>query len=93
MYKRQDLDKTKSNYGRHLMMHNHNDTDISTNFKSIHVCGKGRLMEALEEFEIYKSFKDKNINSNSILNEQLRFQSHSLYDTALNIIAHDGNDW
>ena len=50
-------------------------------------------MDALEEFEIYKAFKDKSINSGSILNEQLRFQSHSLYETALNIIAHDGNDW
>ena len=63
---RNDLDKTKSNYARHLMMHNQNHTDFNTNFKAIHVCGKGRLLDALEEFEIYKSFKDKNINNNPI---------------------------
>ena len=39
-------------------------------------------MDAYEEFEIYKQIK---FHSNSILNGQLKFNSHILYDTALKI--------
>lgn len=50
------------------------------------------IIDALEEYEIYKAFKDRNISKDSILNEQLKFQSNALYDTVLNIVARDGGE-
>ena len=41
-------------------------------------------MSAVEEFEIYKAFKDTNTKE-IFLNEQLQFQSNSLYDTTIQI--------
>ena len=41
------------------------------------MCKKGRYMNAIEEFEIYRAFKK---DPNNILNEQLEFKSHILYD-------------
>lgn len=66
-----DLHKTKSNYACHPMIYNHNYTDFHINLKAIHVCSKGRIMDAPEEFEIYKAFIYRNINNDSILYEQL----------------------
>ena len=39
-------------------------------------------MDALEEFEIYKSYNSTN-NHDGILNDKLNFKSNPLYDTAL----------
>lgn len=50
-----------SNYG-HLMDRNHNYTEFTTNFRPLHVCKKESHMNAVEEFEIYKAFKNKNTN-------------------------------
>ena len=41
---------------------------------------KGQLLDALEEFEIYKALRR---NKNKVLNEQLSFKSNKLYDTAM----------
>lgn len=85
-----DIQNTKSNYARHLINNNHNYTNFETNFKPLHVCKKGKYMDVMEEFEIYKAFKQyKKANnlydSEFILNDQLNFRSNSLYDTAIEI--------
>ena len=48
----------------------------------IHICNKGHLFNALEEFEIYR---DSKIHKEQLLNDQLIFKSNTLYDTALKI--------
>ena len=47
-------------------------------------------MDTLEEFEIYKAFKQSKKTNNSqdggfMLNDQLKFKSNPLYDTAIGI--------
>ena len=37
-----------------------NYTDFETNFQPLHICKKGRYMSGVNEFEIYKAFKNKN---------------------------------
>ena len=63
---------------------NHNYTDFSTKFQPLCICKNGSYMNAVEEFEIYKAYKNKNTKE-FLLNEQLNFQSNSLYDTAIRI--------
>ena len=46
----------------------------------IHICNKGHLLNALEEFEVYKASK---VNEEQLLNDQLIFKSNKLYNTAL----------
>ena len=41
-------------------------------------------MDAVEEFEIYRAFRN---NPNNILNEQLAFKSHTLYDRIIDNIT------
>lgn len=87
---KKDIRNTKSNFARHLVNNNHNYTDFDTNFKPLHLCKKGRFMDALEEFEIYKAFQQSKRTDNLqdggvILNDQLNFGSNSLYDTAIKI--------
>ena len=64
----------KSNYAKHLVSLNHNYTNFEANCKPLHICRKGRYMDAVEEFEIYRAFRN---NPNNILNEQLAFKSHT----------------
>lgn len=75
----------RSNYARHLMSMNHNYTSFSNNLKPLHICIKSSYMNAVEELEIYKAFKDIRTRD-FILNDQLNFQSNSLYDTAIKLI-------
>ena len=74
----------KSNYAKHLASLNHNDTNFEANCKPLHICKKGRYMDAVEEFEIYRAFIN---NPNNILNEQLAFKSHTLYDKIIDNIT------
>ena len=78
------LDKVKSNFARHIIDKNHSCTSLMNNLTPIHICDKGNIMNALEEYEIYKVFKNKE-QKNFILNDQLIFKCHSLFDTAIKI--------
>ena len=71
---------TTSNFALHLINNNHRYTSCAKNLKPLHICNKGRIMSALEEFEIYKASRTQ---KNLVLNDQLSFNSNSLYDTAL----------
>ena len=72
----------KSNYAKHLLTSKHTGTILHENLTPLHFCNKSNLMDALEEFEIYKAFS-KNEN---MLIEQLKFKSDILYDTAIKIL-------
>ena len=71
----------RSQFAKHLISEGHNYNSFESNFKAIHICDKGLFMNAVEEFEIYQAFK---FESDNVLNEQLDFRSHYLYDTILN---------
>ena len=46
----------------------------------IKFCNKGKYMNAYEEFYIYKQYKE---NPQILLNDQLKFPSNYLFDTAI----------
>lgn len=70
-----------SNYARHLSEENHMYTNFDTNCKPLHLCQKGPYMNTLEEYEIYKAYK---LESNTILNDKLCFNTNTLYDLCMN---------
>ena len=41
------------------MLNNHNYINFETNLEVIHVCNKGRYLNALEEYEIYVTTKSQ----------------------------------
>ena len=51
---RGDTQKIKSNFALHLVNQNHSYSSFQSSFKPFHFCKKGRLIDALEEFEMYK---------------------------------------
>ena len=77
-----NYDTIKSSFAKHLINENHSYTDFRTNLKPLHFCSKGRYMNTLEEFEVYKAFRDTNTKPH-ILNDQLLFKYNVLYNTAL----------
>ena len=77
-----NYDTIKSKFAKHLINENHNYTDFGTNLKPLHFCSRGRYMNTLEEFEVYKAFRDTNTKLH-ILNDQLLFKYNVLYDTCL----------
>ena len=79
-----NLMNLKSNFAKHIINKDHKYTNIDTNLTPIHICSKGTQMDAIEEFEIYRNFKT---NPNLLLNDQLAFNSHHLYDTAMNLLT------
>ena len=79
-----NLDSIKSNYAKHIIDNDHFYTNIKHNMKLIKPCKKGKSMNAYEEFFIYKEFKN---NHRNMLNDQLKYSSNYLFDTALNELA------
>lgn len=69
-----------SNFAKHLIDDNHDYESFEANCIPLHVCDKGRVMDTLEEYEVYKGYK---LNSNNILNDKLRFNINPLYDLAM----------
>lgn len=63
---------------RHLIDKNHSYTDFSRNFDPILICNN------VEEFEMNKAFKIKNENNkHQLMNDQLNFDSKTLYNKAI----------
>ena len=75
---------TKSNFAQHLISSGHKYTSFEENLTALHFCKKGKRMDSLEEFEIYKALKDSN-TKNSLLNDQINFASNYLFDTAISL--------
>ena len=80
---RGDIQKIKSNFALHKVNQNHNYTSFQSSFKPLHFCKKGRLMDAPEEFKIYKASKTQ---GDQLLNDKLSFMSNRLYDTAICVL-------
>ena len=80
-----NLTNIKSNFARHIVNNGHKYSNINNNLEPIHICSKGQYMNAIEEFEIYRNFKT---HPDIILNDQLKFNSHQLYDTAITLLTH-----
>lgn len=72
--------RIESKFTEHLIQNDHGYSNINDALKILHRCKKGKLMNALEQFEIYKNYK---IDSSILLNEKLHFESNALYDTVL----------
>ena len=83
-------DNMKSNFAKHIIKEKHNCTSLKNNLKPLHICNKGNIMNAFEEFEIYKAFKSE---STKILNDQLHFKSNALYNIAININNNNNNNF
>ena len=74
----------KSNFAKHLITNNHEykNKNFEDFLTPMHIYDKkGNYMNALEEYEIYKAFKN---NDTPLLNDKLQFKSNSLYDTIIN---------
>ena len=75
---------SKSTYAQHLIDCDHSYTNFSVNLKPIHFCKKGRYMNALEEYEIYKAAKSQ---KECLLNDMVSFKSNALFDTVIQKLA------
>ena len=78
----QQLEKVNTKYGLHLINNNHDYTDdkinnIHKNLKPIYFCNKGKFLDTLEEFEIYKNTQ---INANKLINDKLLNKKNVLFD-------------
>ena len=76
-----NLANITSNFARHLVEMNHDYENFDTDCTPLHICRKGRVMDTLEEYEIYRAHK---LHSNNILNDKLCFTINTLYDLAMN---------
>jgi hypothetical protein len=76
------LNKQKSSFAQHVIDENHSMGDFSNDLEILHICKKGRKLDTLEEFEIYRHFSSDE-NKESVLNEKLQFSSHSIFNTII----------
>ena len=72
----------------HLIGNNHDNTDdkindIHKNLKPIHFCNKGKFLDTLEEFEIYKNTQ---INADKLINDKLLNKKNVLFEKICYII-------
>ena len=81
-----DIRKVDSIFAKHLMNENHDPQSFEDSCIPLHICHKGSIMNATEEFEIYKAIKK---NLQKVLNEKLKFKNNSLYDTVLDTYNSD----
>ena len=79
---RKNINNIKSSYAQHLMEYNHNYTSFIQNLKPLHYCKKGRFMDAMEEFIIYKASK---FQRDELLNDMLSFKSNVFFDTVIRL--------
>ena len=64
-------------FALHIIDTNHKYTDIYTNLTPIHYCNKGKYLDTLEEYEIYKQTKS---DKNKLLNDKLIYKNNVLFD-------------
>ena len=81
-----EINNQKSKFAQHVI----NDKQTHENFEPsfeedveiLHHCIKGRMMDIMEEYEIYSAIKN---NNDKILNDKLIFKYNSLFELALSI--------
>ncbi len=81
--------KTRSAYAAHLIDSKHKYSNFEKNVKVLNVCKKGRYLDCVEEFQIYKAVKTEPDN---VLNEQVVFKSNILYNTAMGVLDEDSRN-
>ena len=67
-----------STFATHLQNENYSYTNIEHNMEILHYLPKSRKLNTAEQFEIYRYHA---LQPNNILNEQLQYRSHILFDT------------
>ena len=72
----------KFKYARHLVSYDHVIWISSLTCNPLHICEKGRIINGLEVFEIYRAHTNSH---DFISNDQLDFECDLLYDTTLNL--------
>ncbi|KAJ4434587.1 hypothetical protein ANN_23149 [Periplaneta americana] len=88
-YKEHITAKTKlhntSTYAEHITNANHTYRDIITDTEILHIQPKSQKLNTLEQYEIYRHMKT---HLNDILNTQLNFKTHTLFDSTLRTHPH-----
>jgi hypothetical protein len=74
------INPQKSKYAQHLVDNNHSYESIENNLEIVEICGKGLILDTLEEFHIYKALKQEN---DKVLNEKLNYSSHLIFNQIL----------
>ena len=67
-------------FATHLHNENLRYTNIEHNMEILHYLPKSRKLYTAEQFEIYRYHA---LQPNNILNEQLHYKSHTLFDTLI----------
>ncbi|KAJ4425754.1 hypothetical protein ANN_27377 [Periplaneta americana] len=74
-----------STYAEHITNANHTYRDINTDMEILHIQPKSQKLNTLEQYEIYRHTKT---HPNDILNTQLNFKTHTLFDSTLRTHPH-----
>ncbi|KAJ4450922.1 hypothetical protein ANN_02357 [Periplaneta americana] len=69
----------------HITNANHTYRDINTDMEILHIQPKSQKLNTLEQYEIYRHTKT---HPNDILNAQLNFKTHTLFDSTLRMHSH-----
>ena len=68
----------QSNFAEHIFNTHHTYTNIKSNLEILHILSKGPKLNTTEQYETYKHYKQFPTN---ILNDQLHYKIHTLFDT------------
>ncbi|KAJ4445815.1 hypothetical protein ANN_12500 [Periplaneta americana] len=77
---RRDIRMTDDYCAEHITNANHTYRDINTDMEILHIQPKSQKLNTLEQYEIYRHTKT---HPNEILNTQLIFRTHTLFDSTL----------
>ncbi|KAJ4434123.1 hypothetical protein ANN_16443 [Periplaneta americana] len=69
----------------HITNANHTYRDINTDIEILHIQPKSQKLNTLEQYELYRHTKT---HPNDILNTQLNFKTHTLFDSTLGTHPH-----
>ena len=72
--------KALTELAEHIFNTHHTFTDIETNQEILHALPKGPKLNTTEQYEICKHYKQSPTN---ILNDQIHYKSHTLFDTII----------
>ncbi|KAJ4442189.1 hypothetical protein ANN_12055 [Periplaneta americana] len=70
---------------KHITNANHTYRDINTDMEILHIQPKSQKLNTLEQYEVYRHTKT---HPNDILNIQLNFKTHTLFDSTLRTHPH-----
>ncbi|KAJ4449758.1 hypothetical protein ANN_01162 [Periplaneta americana] len=77
-----------SNYADHIIDNNHDYNNIETDMEILHITPKSSQLNILEQYEIYKNTI---AHPQYILNTQLQFNTHTLFDVIVRHIIQTTN--